>query len=193
MRMNAARPEGRPVIIRAVATADAAAMRDFVRGLSPASRYFRFMMGMRELSDEILQRFTHPQPDGEAVLVAVSRNAARCEQIVGMAQYVADEDGRGCEFAVVVGDSWQRRGLGYRLIAELTQLAMRAGFTNLHADVLAGNHAMLGLAKKTGCELRHDPATPFVLRLSRSLPQRVPAPGLPRMAGRRHPRAPCTG
>jgi acetyltransferase len=185
--------DGRLAIIRAVAAEDAAAMRDFVRGLSPASRYFRFMMGMRELSDETLQRFTHPRPDGEAVLVAVSRNAARCEQIVGMAQYVADEDGCGCEFALVVGDNWQRRGLGYRLLAELTQLAMRAGFTNLHADVLAGNHAMLGLAEKTGCEFRHDPAAPFVLRLSRSFSRRVPAPGLPRVSGASSPRAPCAG
>lgn len=60
MRMNAEWREGRLVIILAVATADAAAMREFVRGLSPASRYFRFMMGMRELSRSISRRVSAP-------------------------------------------------------------------------------------------------------------------------------------
>ncbi len=177
MPVNVVLADGGLVTLRSVAAADAGAMGDFIRALSPSSRYFRFMMGMRELSGEALQRFTRPRRDGEAVLVAVPRDAGRHERIVGMAQYVADDDGRSCEFALVVADAWQRRGLGRRLLAELADVAVRSGITSLHADVLADNHAMRRLAEKTGCEIRHSPAAPFVLRLSRSLSGREPAAG----------------
>lgn len=184
---SVALPAGELATIRPVAADDGQAMREFIRGLSPSSRYFRFMMGVRELSDEALQRFTHPRRDSEAVLVAVVPDAGVIDRIIGMAQYVADDDGRSCEFALVVDDAWQRRGLGYRLLAELSDVAMRAGLSSIHADVLADNHSMRRLAEKTGCELRHNPAAPFVLRLSRSFPGHKASGGISPPRGRQSP------
>jgi acetyltransferase len=159
--------DARSAWIREVRPDDDAAMRRFVSGLSPSSRYFRFMMGMRELSDDALWHFTRPQPGREAVLVATPGGSLGT--ITAVAQFVIDPDGESCEFALVVDDAWQRQGIGSMLLAELGTFAARHGVGRIHADVLTDNHAMRRLAEKTGCELRHDAATPFVLRLSRRL------------------------
>lgn len=165
--------DGRSAWIREVRPDDDAAMSRFVSGLSPSSRYFRFMMGMRELSDDALWHITKPQLGREAVLVATPGTSLG--MITAVAQFVVDPDGESCEFALVVDDSWQRQGLGTILLSELGIFAARHGVRHIHADVLTDNHAMRRLAEKTGCELRHDTATPFVMQLSLRLAGPTPA------------------
>jgi acetyltransferase len=157
--------DGRSAWIREVRADDDVAMSLFVSRLSPSSRYFRFMMGMRKLSGVALRQFTQPLPGREAVLVATTGTSLGV--ITGVSQFVIDSGGESCEFALVVDDGWQRQGLGSLLLSELGTFAARHGVKRIHADVLTDNHAMRRLAEKTGCELRHDAATPFVLRLSR--------------------------
>ena len=99
--------------------------------------------------------------------------------ITGVAQFVIDGGSDSCEFALVVDDGWQRQGLGSLLLSELGTFAARHGVKRIHAEVLTDNHAMRRLAEKTGCELRHDAATPFVLRLSRHLAGPGPAGNVP--------------
>ena len=148
-------------------------MRRFMLNLSPSSRYFRFMVGMRELSADAVLHFTRPLPGHEAVRVATTGTSLGV--ITGIAQFVIDDDGDSCEFALVVDDAWQRQGLGSMLLSELSAFAAWHGVRRIHADVLTDNHAMRRLAEKTGCELCHDAATPFVMRLSRVLAVPNPA------------------
>lgn len=168
--------DGRPAWIRAVRADDEAAVSRFVHDLSPSSRYFRFMMGMRDLTGDALHRFTQPRSGHEAVLVATPGTSLG--QVVGLAQFVIDDDAESGEFALVVADAWQRQGLGTRLLAELSAHAARHGVTRIHADVLADNHAMRRLAEKSGYELRTNPDAPFVLKLTGELEtaQTVPSP-----------------
>ena len=165
--------DGRSAWIREVRPDDAEAVSRFVANLSPASRYFRFMMGMRELPDNALWQFTRPLPGKEVVLVA--NPGTSLGMITGIAQFVIDDGGESCEFALVVDDAWQRQGLGTLLLSEMATFAARHGVKRIHADVLNDNHAMRRLAEKTGCDLRHDAATPFVMRLSRVLARPSPA------------------
>ncbi len=89
--------------------------------------------------------------------------------ITGVAQFVIDDGGESCEWALVVDDGWQRQGLGsLLLLSEMGTFAARHGVKRIHADVLTDNHAMRRLAEKTGCELRHNAATPSVMRLSKN-------------------------
>ena len=60
------------LVIRPILPADESGLQQFIRNLSLASRYMRFMVAMRELSGEMLDRFVHPQAGREAALVASS-------------------------------------------------------------------------------------------------------------------------
>ena len=69
--------DGTSVVIRPIGPEDAHREQAFVRGLSPESRYLRFMNTLRELSPEMLERFTHPDPAREIALVALTADASR--------------------------------------------------------------------------------------------------------------------
>jgi acetyltransferase len=152
-------------VVRAIRASDEAELQRFIRALSPASRYFRFMMGISQLPEDMLTRFANPEYPREAVLVATSPSGG----IIGLAQYVADDEGDGCEVALVVSDAWQRKGLGTDLLSTLTAMARRNDIGFIHADVLADNHAMRALAQKLGFDSTTDAQLPFVARISRTL------------------------
>jgi len=152
-------------VIRPIQPADGSGLQQFIRGLSLASRYSRFMVAIRELPDDMLDRFVNPQPGREAALVASSPSAG----IVGLAQFVADDAGDGCEVAIVVDDAWHRQGLGTDLLTALMLVARGNGIEQLHADVFADNHAMRALAHKLGCEVRTNAQAPYLVQISRTL------------------------
>ncbi len=169
---DATRVHARPsrTMIRAISPADENGLKQFIRELSAASRYSRFMRALRELPADMLDRFVHPAPGREAVLVATSPDGG----IVGLAQYVADEKGDGCEVALVVGDARQRKGLGTRLLSALARVASENAIRHLHADVLADNYAMRALARKVGCDVRISPAAPYLVQISRTIQPWLP-------------------
>lgn len=157
--------------IRGIARDDAQALQQFIRDLSPASRYRRFLRGIRELPEDMLTRLTRPDPPGEAVLVASLPHSPT--RVIGMAQYA--DAGESSEMAVAVADAWQRQGLGYHLLDALLNVAAEAGIERIHADVLADNHAMRQLALKLGCTITSNRAAPFLVRATKTLAQKDPA------------------
>ena len=122
---------------------------------------------IRDLPEDLLARFTHPDPAHEAVLVASLAHAPA--QIVCVAQFAASVDTGGSEIAVVVSDAWQRRGLGGHLLHALMNVAMAAGIERLEAEILADNHAMRGLAQNFGFEIGTHPAAGFLVRATKAL------------------------
>lgn len=179
---------GSAVVIRPVGAADTQALQQFFRDLSPASRYRRFLRVIRELPADMLARFTHPDPAGEAVLVAsLPHSPAR---IIGMAQYASS--GESSEIAVVVADAWQRQGLGYQLLDFLLNVAVQAGIERIHADVLADNHAMRQLARKLDFEIAGKPAVPSLVQMTKNLPAKtamLPGASVSRICRRARARA----
>jgi acetyltransferase len=161
-------------VIRPIGPEDESDLQQFVRDLSPASRHARFMVAMRELPEYMLDRFVHPQPGREAVLVATSPVSG----IVGLVQYVADETGDGCEVALVVTDAWQRKGLGTELLNTVANVASENSIAYFHADVLADNYPMRALARKVGCEVRVNPEAHYLVEISKAIKSRADETGV---------------
>jgi GNAT superfamily N-acetyltransferase len=111
-------------------------------GLSARSRYLRFHSPTPRLTASA--RRVLVDVDGE-------RHAAVCARIggdpVGIARLIRTGE-CGAEIAVAVVDLWQRRGVGRRLLEELTAVAARMSVAVLHGDVLPDNEAMLALVRK---------------------------------------------
>ncbi|GLY49622.1 GNAT family N-acetyltransferase [Lentzea sp. NBRC 102530] len=124
-------------------------------GLSARSRYLRFHSPTPRLTASA--RRVLVDVDGE-------RHAAVCARVggdpIGIARVIRTGE-CGAEIAVAVVDLWQRRGVGRRLLEELTTVAARMGVAELHGDVLPDNHAMLALVRKVlpGVTLRREADT----------------------------------
>jgi len=135
--------------IRPIRPEDAVMEREFVNGLSERSRYLRFMYVVNEITPQMLSRFTQIDYDREMALIAVV-HAEEGDRQVGVARYVTYPDGRGCEFAIVVGDQWQRRGIATRLLQSLIDVARDRRLETMDGIVLRENRNMLVLAERLG-------------------------------------------
>ncbi|QOJ23147.1 MAG: bifunctional acetate--CoA ligase family protein/GNAT family N-acetyltransferase [Gammaproteobacteria bacterium] len=142
-------PDGTDLTIRPIRPEDAEIEQAFVRGLSAESKYFRFMDALQELSQSMLVRFTQIDYDREMALIAVLEQDGR-EQELGVCRYMASADGQSCEFALVVADEWQNKGIGNKLMNCLFDAARAKGIKVMEGEVLAANGSMLELVRRLG-------------------------------------------
>lgn len=142
-------PDGIDLTIRPMRPEDAGIEQDFVRGLSEESKHFRFVGALQELTPAMLVRFTQLDYDREMALIAVLEDEGR-ETEVAVARYAINPDGSSCEFALVVADRWQRRGIGRKLMEVLMDVAREKGMKTMEGDVLADNRNMLDLVGTLG-------------------------------------------
>ena len=136
--------DDKTLTIRPVRPEDANLEQEFVRNMTDASRFFRFMDSIRELPPTLLARFTQIDYDREMALLAILNEDGK-ERQVASARYALSPDGESVEFALAVADEWQQCGLGRRLMALLADCARHAGYRTMVGDVLADNIKMLGL------------------------------------------------
>ena len=151
--------DGSRVTVRPIRPEDAELEREFVEALSPQARYFRFFYQLNALSPTMLARFTQVDYDREMALVAVADidHPHGHPSFVAVGRYIANPDGRSVEFAIVVADAWQKRGLGHVLMSRLVASARRRGFSSMAGIVLRENGPMLALARAEGFEAHDDP------------------------------------
>jgi acetyltransferase len=111
---------------------------------------------MHELSQELLVRLTQIDYHNEMALIAVASNDAGEEQ-VGVARYTTNLDKRSCEFALVVSDKWQSRGIAHHLMKSLMEVARDRGLEMMDGQVLGNNFKMLELIKSFNFRITTDP------------------------------------
>lgn len=160
--------DGTRVTIRPIGPLDEAREQAFVRKLSNESRYFRFMNTLRELTPAMLHQFTAPDPGREVALVALRSQRGETEQ-VAVARFVSPEPGGPGEFAIVVADDMQGKGLGTLLMRELLREARERHLPRLEGTVLATNHHMLALMQALGFEVSSFPEDLRLRRVVKTL------------------------
>jgi len=148
--------DGTDIVIRPIRPEDAEIEAKFVRELSEESKYFRFMSSLRELSQEMLVRFTQIDYHNEMALIAVKQNGAGEEQ-VGVARYVTNLDKTSCEFALAVSDKWQNKGIARRLMRNLMEIARDRDLEKMEGKVLSNNSKMLELMTSLNFQISNDP------------------------------------
>jgi RimJ/RimL family protein N-acetyltransferase len=146
--------DGTRVPVRPILPADAAALRRFHHRLSERTVYQRFFAPHPELSVEQARYFTGVDGRRRFALVAVDPD--RPSEIVAVVRFDHDTAGDGAEYAAVVADDWQGRGLGRALTQRLIAAARSRGIRQLYAFVLPDNSRMrnlllgLGMPARTG-------------------------------------------
>ena len=176
--------------IRPIRPEDAAIETAFVHGLSEQSRYLRFMFAIHDLTPPQLARFTQIDYDREMALIAVTDTPAG-EQQIGVARYITLADEETCEFAIVVGDDWQGKGLARRLFGMLIDIARSRRLKVMTGVTLRENSRMLDLARAKDFGIRTDEDDPslvlMTLDLQAAQPEQ-PGPDPTTRHGERSPR-----
>ena len=173
--------DGKVVTIRPIRPEDADMEQEFVKAMSDESRYYRFMDTLRELTQTMLVRFTQIDYDREMALVATlpAKESAEGEEggeqhqgkevQIGVARYVVNPDGESVEFALAVGDDWQKCGVGRKLMTALIDCARQKGYRAVVGDVLSTNSKMFRLMTSLGFSIHPHPDDTAVKRVVKPL------------------------
>lgn len=140
------------IFIRPIKPEDAPLLVDLFYTLSPRNIYMRFFAPLKSLSREMLARLTQIDYDREIALIAFKESDIDNEMI-GVARLISDPDGKNAEFSVVVGDPWQGKGVGARLLELSISIAKERMIETIWGMVLAENTTMIALGKKAGFDI----------------------------------------
>lgn len=144
----------------------------FVEGLSRETRYNRLLGGAINISRAYIEQLTTIDYSRDMALAAVVMTEDS-ELLIGVARYVMDtgaEVPAPCEFAIVVADAWQGRGIGKHMMLKLIAVARGRGVPQLFGEILAMNHGMLEMVKKLGFRTGRHPEDATVVRATLELP-----------------------
>ena len=159
--------DGTAVALRPIGPEDEPLLVDLFETFSARTIHMRFFGMIRQMTHEQLIRFCNIDYDREIALVAVPQDGGPT-RIIGTARLVLEPDLQSGEFAVVVGDPWQRQGLGRHFVELTLQYARQRGISEIHGDVLTANEPMLRLCEQMGFAI-HPSEVKEVARVSQRL------------------------
>ena len=152
--------DGSELLIRPIRPEDEPLMVKFHAELTEETvyaRYFEHLGLAKRTAHERLTRVCFNDYDREIALVAEEIDAVGERQIVAIARLSKAYALPTAEFAMLVGDRWQRRGLGAELLRRLVRIGDDEGLERIWADLLSGNIGMRRTAESAGFTIVEDP------------------------------------
>jgi acetyltransferase len=145
--------DGTEVVLRPIKAEDEVRYSELIKSLSPQSMRFRFFEIIKEMPHDVLMKFCNVDYDRQIAIVAELERGGK--QIVGAGRVIAEHDGASGEFAVLVTDKWQLKGLGELLMDYIIMIAKNMRLAKIFATVLPDNIKMINLAKKKGFKVEN--------------------------------------
>ena len=139
-----------------------------MRGLSDEARYYRFMDMLRELSPQMLKQMTDIDYHHQMALIAVIEVHGK-EVEIAVGRYVVFPGTDDCEFAIVVSDKWQGKGIATALMQQLIMSARARGLGKMIGEVLTSNSKMLHFVTTLGFHAHMDADNPTQMRVTKNL------------------------
>ena len=148
---------GEPVILRPIRPEDEPLLVQFHRGVSEQSvrlRYFGHLKLDQRTTHERLTRVCFNDYDREMAIVVEHRTAKNGDrEILGVGRLSKIPGRDEAEFAILLSDLWQNRGLGSQLLRLLLQIARAEKLRRVTADILPENVEMQRVCEKLGFRL----------------------------------------
>jgi acetyltransferase len=149
--------DGTKVAIRPIRPEDEPLMTTFHEGLSERSVYLRYFTPLKlqqRVAHSRLVRICFNDYDREIALVAERKGADGKPEILGVGRMSKLRAANAGEFAVVVSDAWQNKGLGTELTRRIVQIAKSEKLDRITAYTLRENREMQSLSRKLGFDVR---------------------------------------
>lgn len=142
---------GEQIILRPIRAEDEPRMKDLFNSLSEKTIIYRFFRPIKEMTHKMLIRYCHNDYDREIAIVAEKEGT-----LLGVGRLMLDPGDYTAEFAVVVTDSWQNKGLGTKLVSKIIDIARKKDLEKVYATVIKENQAMSHVAQKLGFKVEHS-------------------------------------
>jgi GNAT superfamily N-acetyltransferase len=140
--MQNGRPSENAVLVRSASREDEEGLRRMLSRLSRESVHLRFHAPLPRAPDWAVAMFVNSDRRYGESLVAVAGG-----EVVGHAMYAREDGSDTAEFAIVVEDRCQDRGIGKQLLSALAKSAGHEGVRCFTGAVLGENRQMFGLLR----------------------------------------------
>jgi len=153
-------PNGSEVLIRPIRPEDEGLLIAFHRALSETSVRQRYMAPLRldqRTTHERLIRVCFSDYDRDIALVVENRPSSGAPEIVAVGRLGRGRATDDAEFALLVRDDWQRRGLGTELLRRIVDIARAERIRRVTATMLPNNTAMMRIAEALGFTVHAAP------------------------------------
>ena len=148
--------DGTELVIRPIRPEDEPLLAQFHGTLSEQTVYARYFEHVRlseRTAHERLVRICFNDYDREVALVAERHGPGDEREVVAVGRLSKRHAEGQAEFAILVGDAYQRLGLGTELLARLVQVARDEKLEWLCAEMQADNMGMQRTAEKVGFDI----------------------------------------
>jgi acetyltransferase len=145
------------LLLRPITPKDEPAMVAFHQVLSEETiyqRYFEHICLESRIRHERLIRICTNDDDSFALVAAAPAGVGTPAAILAVGRLSRTEDSSKADFALLVHDKAQGRGIGPALMERLILLARACGFRQMTGEVLVANHEMQHVCRKFGFLLR---------------------------------------
>jgi acetyltransferase len=152
--------DGTSVTVRPIRPEDEPLLVQFHRTLSEESVYFRYFHLMtlnHRIAHERLTRICFVDYDREMALVVDKKDENGAHEILGVGRLSKSHGLNEAEFAMLVSDAYQKRGIGTKLLEQLVQIGRDEGLDCITAEILHENRAMQRVCENVGFELKRMP------------------------------------
>ncbi len=157
--------DGTEVILRPIRPEDEPLEQELLSTLSPEATRTRFFSIIKDITHDMLTRFCNIDYDREMAIVAELKDENR-KRIIGIARIIVEGDLKSGEWAVLVHDDYQGKGLGYKLVDLMIGIAQDKGLEEIYAIVLTENDKMLRVGRRLGFSAHWEPDGITRLRMS---------------------------
>jgi len=149
--------DGNAVRIRPIRSEDEPLIVDFHTKISERSVYMRYFHPMKlsmRTTHERLTRICHVDYDQDVALVVEKKDENdKWADIVAAGRLSRKHGLNEAEYAILVTDAYQRKGIGSRLLEQLVQIGRDEKLECITAEMLNENHAMQHVSEKVGFKL----------------------------------------
>lgn len=139
---NVTLEDGQNVLIRPIKPEDEPNELEMFSNFSKQTLYFRFFGYIKDITHDMLTRFTQIDYNREIALIGEINENGKT-QMIGVSRLVSDIDNDTAEFAIVVADPWQGKGVGAYLMDYILDIAKQKGIKKVYASVMKANETMV--------------------------------------------------
>ena len=150
---------GAVITIRSIQPEDEPLLIEFHKTLSDYSVHFRYFeaVSLRQRTiHERLRRHCVPDHTREFALIAECADPDGHHQILGVGRLFGEPQCDKAEFALLVSDRWQGKGLGTVLLKLLVRLGRQSHLRRIIGHILPDNTAMKRVSEKVGFKLHFN-------------------------------------
>jgi len=141
--------DGTDVVLRPIKPEDEPLVREFISSLPEETLRTRFFTSLTGITHEWLILMCDTDYDRHLAFVAEITENGR-KRIISVGSLHVDPEKNSGEFALLVHDDFQRKGLASKLMQLIIEHGREKGLGEIEGQILSDNEKMLGLSKRLG-------------------------------------------